>query len=178
MSITSALMATSALSTMATSYASSKATTAASNYQASVQDANARISQIQAEDAIRRGDIEAQKIQQKTRQIIGSQRAAGAAQGQDLEGDYSDVSRLTADTAGFGALDVLDTKNNAWREAWGYKVQGNQYSSAAQMTRLTGKSTARTTLLTGGFNAAKGLASSYYLSKNQNAWSLKDLLEE
>ena len=110
------------------------------------------------------------------KQLVARQRVAGAAQGQDLEGENSDLAKITADTAGFTALDVLDTRNNAWRESWGMKVQANQYNQAATMTRLTGKSTARNTLLTGGLATAKGLAQSYYDYQHKDDWDLKDLL--
>ena len=162
MGMTEALAAVMVSSTVATSYASSQATKSAADYNASISEQNRRLAEIQAKDAITRGEREVEKLQVQGKQLIARQRVAGAAQGQELEGPDSDLAKISADTAGFTALDVLDTRNNAWRESWGMKIQANQYSQAATMARLTGKSTARNTLLTGGMNVVKGLAQSYY----------------
>lgn len=181
MGLTGSLVALSAVqagTTLATSYSSAKATTAAANYQAQIAEQNSRLADIQAADAIRRGESEVEKIRQRKKAVISSQRVAGAAQGQDIEGEESDNAKIQADTAMFGELDVRDTRINSWRESWGYQVNAQQLRSSAQFTRLTGKNVARNTLLTGGLTAVSGLASNYYSYKNRDNWSLKDLIEK
>ena len=166
MSATTALMGVSALSSIGTAFAQSGAQKAASIYQESVYRSNERMAEVQAADAISRGEKEAKKTLQNTRVLVGAQRAAMAAQGLDLEsGSALDIQQ---ETAGIGAMDALDIKNNAWREAWGYKVQANQYGQQAAFTKITGKNQSRTTLLTGGLSAAKDIATGYYSTQEKN----------
>lgn len=166
MSATTALMGVSALSSIGTAFAQSSAQKSAGIYQQSVYESNQRLAEIQAKDAITRGDTEARKSLQNTRVLIGAQRAAMAAQGLNLEdGSALDIQQ---ETAGIGAMDALDIKNNAWREAWGYKVQANQSSQQAKFASITARSQSRNTLLTGGLSVAKDIATGYYNAKEKS----------
>lgn len=84
----------------------------------------------QAKDAIQRGQVAEQKQRDLTAQRIGTQQAALAAQGTDLEGSPTDI---LGDTARAGEQDALTIRNNAAREAWGYKVQGAGFGGDAAM---------------------------------------------
>lgn len=128
-------------------------------YQEKMFELNARMANQQAEDAIKRGDKEAQAHKQKVKGLIGSQRAAMAAQGLDL----SDGSALEIqqDTAELGAQDALNIKNNAWREAWGYRVQAADMTGRGRMTAMAGQNNYRNTLIAGGLQAARYGAGSY-----------------
>ncbi|MCW5737790.1 MAG: hypothetical protein KIS73_26960, partial [Enhydrobacter sp.] len=84
----------------------------------------------QARDAIQRGQVAEQKQRDLTAQRIGSQTAALAAQGTDLEGSPTDI---LGDTKRAGELDALTIRNNAAREAWGYQVQGAGFGADATM---------------------------------------------
>lgn len=120
-------------------------------YQQQVGDTNARLSEMSASDAISRGDKSATLVQKQGQQTIGSQRAGLAAQGIDVNsGSASDVQ---SSTAAMAAQDALTVKNNAWREAWGYKVQANQATLGGQFAKIGGDAAANSTLLTGGMNA-------------------------
>lgn len=154
------MMATQAMSTGANAYAQSSAINSQSKYQEMQLKTNERMANIQADQAIKRGDKEAQAVRQKTKQLIGSQRAALAAQGIEVNADTS--ADIQADTASLGALDALTVKNNAWLESWGYKVQANDYAGQAVMTRMAGKYNAKQTLLTGGLQIASDVASGLY----------------
>src|SRR5699024_11069327 len=83
---------------------------------------NARIAELQAEDAQERGRDAEGRVRVQTRQTIGAQRAALAAQGIDI-GDGT-AAAIQEDTAYFGELDALTVRNNAALEAFGYRVQG------------------------------------------------------
>lgn len=148
-----------------TAIAQSRATKSQASYESSMLESNARISDIQAADAIRRGDLEAANLKKKYKQVIGSQRAALAAQGLELGED--DAALIQQDTAELGALDVLDTKNNAWREAWGYRVRGANYRNQASMVRAAGSNSSRNTILTGGLTFAKDVAYGIYSSSKK-----------
>ncbi len=96
------------------------AASAAGRYTQSVDNENARLMDLQATDATARGQLEEQRQRLSTRQNIGASRAALAAQGVDVSsGSAADVQ---ASEAGVGEMDALTIRNNAAREAWGYKV--------------------------------------------------------
>lgn len=158
--LTAAVVSLAALSAV-NSYTQSKAQKSQGDFQAQQLEAGARVADIQADDAIKRGESDAKAHRRRVRLQIGEQRAALAAQGQDLEsGSALDIQK---DTAGFGAEDEITIKNNAFREAWGYKVQSADLSSSAQFTRLGAKQQSRQTLITGGLNAIQDLSYGYYL---------------
>lgn len=121
-------------------------------------DQNRQFSELMAEDAIRRGDRAALQHRKKVRQLIGSQRAALAAQGIDVNaGSAMDVQ---LDTASLGAQDAETIKNNAWREAWGLRSQASGYGAQAAMAGISGglagfagAQAQSSTFLTGGLNA-------------------------
>jgi len=165
MSVTTALLATSAMSTLSTAYTSAQATKSAGEYQQQIAESNSRLANIQAQDAIVRGEAEAKKAKEAAKRLIGSQRAALAAQGLSLEED--DALFIQQDTAELGALDAWDIKNNAWREAWGYRVEANRYTTQGQFAKITSTAKARNTLLTGGLQATRDIAYGVYLNENK-----------
>jgi hypothetical protein len=121
-------------------------------YQAGVADLNAGLADQQAKDAIGRGAESEALSRQGTRQLIGAQRAALGASGVDLEsGSALDLQK---DAAGLGELDALHIRNNAAREARGYKIDALNYRSRAETARTTSRNGATSTLLTGAANMA------------------------
>jgi hypothetical protein len=96
------------------------------------------------------------------------------AQGIDLEsGSALDIQQ---ETASLGAEEALNIKNNAWREAWGYRSQEADYKARASYAKITGKNTARNTLLTGGLTVAKNLATYSYMNKNRGSTDFSEYL--
>ena len=132
-------------------YQSSKAQMEMSEYQASIYESNQRLAGLQADDAIRRGTKEADKMGAQTSAAIGSQRVAMAANGIEL--GYGSAADIEADTKAIGLENANTIRNNAWREAWGYKVDAANSGSQAAMTRLAGAGNAKATLITGGLKA-------------------------
>ena len=135
----------------------SRAYSAEGAYQKQIYDSNAQIADIQAADAIDRGNRDASALKKQTKRLIGSQRAALAAQG--IEVNDADALALQMDTAGQGAQDALKIKNNAWMEAWGYKVQSANYTSQGNFANLAAQNKSRNTILTTGLNIANDFAS-------------------
>ena len=90
------------------------------SYLAQLARQRQQLAEQQARDAIQRGQVAEQKQRDLTAQRIGTQQAALAAQGTDLEGSPTDI---LADTARAGEQDALTLRNNAVREAYGYRVQ-------------------------------------------------------
>lgn len=119
-------------------YQEQKAANKAAEYNAQVNERNAQITEMQAKDAEKRGEIDARKKAMQVSQIIGSQRAAGAGGG--LLVDAGSNLDLTNDSASFGALDALTLRNNASKEAWGYRNQGMNYQAEANLQRSSKRS--------------------------------------
>lgn len=120
-------------------------------FEARQLDLNRDLAAFQAEDAIRRGDKEAVAKQKQTKQLIGAQKVALAASGVEI--DSGSALDIMEDTAAIGASDVMTIKNNAWREAWGYKVQANNLKGQSEFSRIAGANASRNTLAAGNMNA-------------------------
>lgn len=90
---------------------------------------NQAIAEVQASDATMRGEQEAQAINRNARQTVGAQRAAYAARGVDLGvGTPADVMDQTDF---FGQADATTARNNAAKEAWGYRARGAGFAADA-----------------------------------------------
>jgi hypothetical protein len=122
-------------------------------------ETNKRIAELQATDAIKRGDREATLFAKKVKRVIGTQRAGLAAQG--VEVDTGTALDLQLDTAEVGAIDTETIRHNAFREAWGYRVQAEDYGARGAYASMAGKAEARNTLITGGLNTLN-LGLNYY----------------
>ncbi len=132
-------------------------------YQNSMLQANATFADMQSQDALRRGDKEASSLEKKGKSLIGSQRAAFAAQG--IQVDTGSALDVQLDTAEQVRLDALTIKNNAWRESWGYEVQASNLRYQGKFAQLGANTAASNTLLTGGLQAANYGAQAYSARK-------------
>jgi hypothetical protein len=141
----------SGVSQIGSAYSQSKAYEIQGNYQSQMSRINAQIADVQAEDAIDRGKKAVSDHKKAVKGLIGEQRANLATQGLDLaDGSALDVQTTTAT---LGALDELTIKNNAAREAFGYKEAAISGNASANFAQIIGNSQANATLLTGGLNA-------------------------
>lgn len=132
-------------------------------FQAEQDKFNATIAGFQAEDAIARGEQEAQNLGTQARVLKGQQISAAAASGIDVgTGSAADIQ---AETDRLSSLDIISIKNNAAREAFGYKAQAAGYNQQSEMTRRSGIAKSNDTLLTGGANFIAGAANSYTAGK-------------
>lgn len=105
-----------------------------------LMDYNAQIADLQAADALERGALSEEHYREMVRGVIGQQRAGFAAQGVDVaSGSALDVQ---ADAAQLGELDALQIRQNAMREAWGYKVQAYDLRARGEIARKTGQAQA------------------------------------
>jgi len=146
-------------------YQQGKAQQQAANYQADIEDRNAKLAMRQAEDATARGAQEELNLRRQTAKLKGSQIAAIGASGGDLSGSAID---LLTDTAHQSELDAANIRYNSQRERWGYEVQAsnhrgqaNAYRAAASNAKKAGTMGAVGSLLTG----ATSLSNSLYKKK-------------
>lgn len=136
---------------LTSAYGESKAIREQGLYQKSALEGNAKVAEFMAKDAERRGERDAQEHIKATRQIVGAQRAGFAAQGVDVNsGVAADVQ---ADTKYMGEQDAVTIRNNAWREAWGYRVAATDLYGQGKMADIASKNKSRQTLIAGGINA-------------------------
>lgn len=146
------------MSELSSAYSQSKALEAQGEYQKTMYDLNADAASAQSQDATRRGDKAAAESVRRANQALGSQRAAMGASGVSV--DSGSARDVQAETAQASAMDTMTLKTNAWREAWGYKVQASQYNFQGRMAKLAAESGAKQTLLTGGLRATGIVANS------------------
>jgi hypothetical protein len=138
--------------TVASSIFSYQAFKQEARFQQSQMEFNARLAEVRARDAIDRGEESAKKLQQRANALKGSQRALYAGQG--VEVDSGSASEVQQDTMLQAAEDIRDIRNNAWREAWGYRMDAVANRGQGVMAGLAGVNNANSTLLTGIANAS------------------------
>lgn len=177
MGVTGALQAAGpsvlAIGAISDAYSNSEAKKAQAAYQEGIYNVDARFADIQAEDSIARGEFAADEITRRSnknlaiirtniKQVKGAQKTALAAQG--IETTSGSAADVQVDTEYMGQqdindvtrntnLDVITIKNNAWREAWGFKTQAEIYRGQGRIARQAGDVSARQTLLSGGTKA-------------------------
>lgn len=142
-------------SSLLSAYQQSQALKAQAQYQKDQADTNARLDDMAADEATRRGATESNKAIRQGDQMVSEQRAASAAQGIDINtGSSGDIQ---SETDALSHQDAEIIKNNAWREAWGFNTQAIDYRNQGKLALVAGNNAARNTMLTGGLNAANQL---------------------
>lgn len=132
-----------------------RALNAQGKYEQGRFNANARLEALKAEDALQRGNLEANAVRSRADRLQGAQVAQAGASGVDARvGSPADVQ---AETGQLGAQDALTVRNNAWLEAWGHRVQAADLTDRGAMARIGARSAAGSTIATGGLQFARGL---------------------
>lgn len=112
---------------------------------------NAGVAGAQADDALVRGRRDERDFRAQTKATIGSQRASLAAQGVEI--DEGSALAIQEDTARQGELDAITIRNNAAREAWGFRVGAVDAGNRARIDRAEGRNRATATVLNTGASA-------------------------
>ena len=114
---------------------------------------NAKIAEIQAEDAKQIGK-ERQRISDRNyAQLKGSQRASFAARG--VEVNSGTASAVQKNTEMIRGEDSRAIQNSAFREAWGHSVRASDNRLKAKRARSIGTTRAIGSLISGGMHAIK-----------------------
>lgn len=116
---------------------------------------NALLAQAQERDALLRGTIEESRYRRQIAQVVGAQKAEFGKRNVAVSGTALDLLSDTADT---GEQDAQTIRNNAAREAWGYKHQANEASRWGANQQKNANARAGSTLLTAGATAYGRLA--------------------
>lgn len=129
-----------------------KAANEAGAAQASADLQNAAYANASANDSIKRGAVEEDQQRLATTAAIGTQRAGFAANGVDV--NSGTAANIQDDTAQMGEFDALTIRNNAAREAWGYRTQSENYRRSAATAQQSAKNNVFGSLLGAGAQGA------------------------
>jgi hypothetical protein len=121
---------------------------AADKYQGQVADINAKTADQQAQDAIARGEEDAQAHGVKVAQLRGSQTASMAAQG--LELGYGTPLDVAQDTSVGAAADARRIRENAGREADSYRISAANRRVEAVGARASAQASRSSMLINAG----------------------------
>ncbi len=109
------------------------------NYQAQLARNNQMIAEWNAQRALQQGQVAEQQQRFKTSQVIGSQRAALASQGSDVNsGSPLDI---VGDSARAGEFDAQTIRNNAAMQAYGFRVQAANAGAQSELYRQSAANT-------------------------------------
>lgn len=133
------------ISTALGGLASAGAAAQAGEEDAQAAEQNARNAGLLASDAIQRGEQEGGRIRMMASRMIGEQKVAFAASG--VDSSTGSARELQGDTRMMSELDALTARNNAAREAYGLRLQGQQYRDQARRSRQRGGNQAAGTIL-------------------------------
>ena len=117
------------------------------DFNAAVARNNEILKKRAAEDALLRGEAAAAKQGEKTRQFKARQRTALAGGG--IQVDVGSALDLTTDASAVGREEEAIIRRNAEREALGFRIQGMNFASSAELASLKGEQAQRAA----GFNA-------------------------
>ena len=109
----------------------------AAMYQAAVARNNAIVAEQNAVYATQKGAAAEENKRERTAQMIGSHRAKMGASGLAVESESG--LRLYSDIATLGEVDALTIRNNAAREAYGWRSQGVNYEAEARLDEQRGR---------------------------------------
>lgn len=142
------------------SIASAAVSARSASIQGQVANATAKNNQIMAEyaakDATKRGEEQAMEVARRGRQLLGSQRAGMAAKGLDLgEGT---AAELQDQTSFFADSDVRTVRENAKRDAWSMRQQGQAFRAQGDAALAQGQLAQWGSIL----NGASSVASKWY----------------
>lgn len=97
-------------------------------------------------DATERGNLEAGRARLQGSQMIARQKVAYANSG--VDSTVGTAANVQADTRALTELDAKTIENNAAREAWGYKKQGEKFRKELDINRSRAESQMYGTILT------------------------------
>jgi hypothetical protein len=133
-------------------YTQGEAAKAQGDYQKQMGDLNATLSDRASEEALQRGEKSSNRAIVQGRKSGDAARVASAASG--VNPDTGSAADIVSENQDMGLKDALTIKNNAFREAWGYKVEAANSRSRGNFAADAGANEAGNTLLTGALRAS------------------------
>lgn len=130
--------------------------------------ANAVLAGRAATDAEARGGQQVAQVRGKADQVIGEARAEYGASGVDV-GSGSAAQSIAADKT-LSEVDANTVRNNAAREAWGFKTQSADMLTSAAMAKQSGQNALFGSILTGTGGLLSSGANIYGQGKSAGWW--------
>ena len=118
------------------------------DYEKRVLLENARQAELQAQDARRRGDVEAAAQHRSTQELLARQRVAAVGQG--INPNFGSAADLQAQALSLGKMDESQIRTNALREAMYLRSQANSMYSQGVMAKKLSRMNARNSLWLSG----------------------------
>lgn len=146
-----AAMSIMAMSSLASAYTQSQAAKTQGEFQKQQAEQNARLAEMQAKETEAAGEKQAAQHRAKVKALVGSQKAALAAQGIDI--GAGTALDLIGQTTEAGEDDAATIRMNAYKQAFGIRQEAQMGVNQGQFDYLSGRNEARNTLLTGGLQA-------------------------
>lgn len=141
---------------VASAYTRASALRSQGRHEESMSKWNAGQADLQAQDAIMLGDSAAARVRGgDVKRLVSQQRVAAAGQGVDVS--HGSAAQAQASSAAMGALDALTIRNNAAREALGFRGQAIGERYKGRLARISGDVEARGSMIQGGMGLAKEL---------------------
>ncbi len=139
------------------SYYASKAQKLALAVSADVSDINARMAETAAQQALLSGQREEQRVRLNTANVKSAQRVNLAASGVDISS--GSAANVLKSTDVMGEIDALTVKDNAMRQAFGYRARGIDSTNQALMSRAQASAISpETAFATSGLNSYSRMA--------------------
>lgn len=104
--------------------------------QKKMSELNSLIAGKQSDYALEKGELQEQAFRYGTKQTIGKQRVAFAAQNVAL--DDGTALEMQMDAAKWGEVDALRIRNNAAMEAWGFRLQAGSQAIQGSLSMMSG----------------------------------------
>jgi hypothetical protein len=154
------ISAGSAFGDVAQGFATASGEQASGQYTQQQFNFNARLAELQAADAVKRGEKSANILRKRASQYQGSQRAGYAGQGVDVNfGTPLDVQKETQDVS---AEDARTIVSNSWREAFGLQSLAESLRGQGRFASLAARNRSTATILTGVTRGVGNLARAGY----------------
>jgi hypothetical protein len=141
-------------------YSQYQSAKAQGDYEKRVLMENARQAELQAQDARRRGDIEASAQHRETQELLARQRVAAVSQG--IAPNFGSAAELQGQALALGRADEATIRMNAAREVYGFRSQSLEFQSQGSMAKKLSRLNARSSLWLSGAKFATDAGSLAY----------------
>ena len=133
-------------------YMAGQAEKTQAEYSKMTREHQARLADLGASDIMKMGETEASRLESETSSLLGAQKTAQAAKGLDI--GVGSPADFRAQTEMTGAMDAQTIRDNAWKQAFGFKTQASNLNLQGRWDRETGRLRERESYIGGALNAA------------------------
>lgn len=140
-----------AVATMASAYSQSVAMGEQAKQEELIAENNARMAKIRVEETLKQGEVDAAAFRGKMARFKGSQKAALAASGVDV--NFGSAQRIQEETEMLAAVDEQRIKNNAALQAWGFQTESVNASLQSKYKAQALRNQGQTVLIGGAVSA-------------------------